>query len=72
MLSDSTRGRDPLLKREAYLRWGIPEYWIVDPEEREVTVVRPGQEDRVVGESLEWRPIEGSEPLVIDLDALFG
>jgi Uma2 family endonuclease len=72
VLSDSTRGRDLVLKREAYLRWGIPEYWIVDPEEREITIVREGQEDVLARERLEWRPRADVPALVLDVRALFG
>jgi Uma2 family endonuclease len=32
ILSASTRGNDVFLKKAAYARAGIPEYWIVDPE----------------------------------------
>lgn len=72
VLSDSTRARDIILKREAYERWSIPEYWIVDPEERVITVARPGHEDRTVMDRLEWRPLAHVAPLVIDVEALFG
>ena len=37
ILSPSTRARDQLLKFDLYARVGVPEYWIVNPEEREVT-----------------------------------
>ena len=33
ILSESTIDQDRVLKRELYERVGIPEYWIVDPEE---------------------------------------
>ncbi len=33
------RDRDYLAKREEYLTFGIEEYWIVDPQSREVTVL---------------------------------
>jgi Uma2 family endonuclease len=70
VLSDSTRGRDLVLKREAYLRWGIAEYWIVNPEKREVTVVRPtGDETRT--DTLVWQANPSVPPLVIDIAALF-
>ena len=36
ILSDSTINNDRVLKKELYERVGIPEYWIVDPEEHSV------------------------------------
>jgi Uma2 family endonuclease len=72
VLSDSTRGRDLVLKREAYQRWGIPEYWIVDPAERNVLVVRPEREDERVVDVLRWQPDPRIPPLEVDVAALFG
>jgi Uma2 family endonuclease len=34
------RRRDSVVKREEYARAGIPEYWIVDPKEERITVLR--------------------------------
>jgi Uma2 family endonuclease len=34
------RNRDYVVKREVYAKAGIPEYWIVDPEEKLVTVLK--------------------------------
>lgn len=39
ILSPNTAGRDQLLKRHAYARNEIPEYWLVDPDARTVTVL---------------------------------
>jgi Uma2 family endonuclease len=70
-LSTSTRWRDRGVKRDLYRKRAIPEYWIVDRWERDVTVVRPNEEDRVEAKSLVWLPAGASAPLVIDLPALF-
>ena len=40
ILSDSTRRRDETLKRDRYERFGVLEYWIVDPQRRTVRVFR--------------------------------
>jgi Uma2 family endonuclease len=38
--SPSTRKRDETIKRRLYERWGVPEYWVVDPELDVVRVYR--------------------------------
>ncbi len=48
ILSPSHPGNDRFLKRGVYARFGIPEYWIVDPVNGFVTVLRmsaPGKYD---------------------------
>ena len=39
ILSPSTTGRDRSLKRALYARYGVSEYWLVDPDARTVTVL---------------------------------
>lgn len=72
VLSASTRRRDHLQKRELYLDGGVAEYWIVDPEARNVRVVRAGQKDAVVTGVLRLDAPGAAAPLVLDLLALFG
>lgn len=44
ILSPSTRGRDLGAKRALYARFGVAEYWVVDPAARSVAVfVRDGE-----------------------------
>jgi len=68
VLSPSNRDRDLSVKRSNYLKWGVPEVWLVDPFEPTVRIARRGLERDVVlapPESLTWRG------LTIDLTALF-
>lgn len=39
VLSDSTRDRDTVLKKNLYFRHGVEEYWIVDPDEETVNIL---------------------------------
>ncbi|MEX2181730.1 MAG: Uma2 family endonuclease [Gemmatimonadaceae bacterium] len=71
ILSPSTRRRDLGIKRAAYRRWGIPEYWIVDTGRRTITVVRPGREDELVTDTLRWRPRPDVPVLEIALATIF-
>ncbi len=40
ILSDTTRRTDEIIKRKLYERYGVPEYWIVDPELETIKVYR--------------------------------
>ncbi len=44
ILSSSTESNDRGPKLKAYARFGVPEYWIVDPEERAIEVYLLGKE----------------------------
>lgn len=72
VLSPSTRRIDRGRKRVLYQGAGVPEYWIVDPDERRIERWRPGSD---VGEiltiTIEWAPPGAAEPLRIDVQALF-
>src|SRR6185436_10080738 len=62
IVSDSTRRRDYSGKRSLYRDAGIPEYWIVDGEDRTITVVRPSVDDVAVAGKLRWQPAGASKP----------
>jgi Uma2 family endonuclease len=46
ILSDSTRRTDEITKRRLYERWGVAEYWVVDPVIEAVKVYRRTGEGR--------------------------
>jgi len=46
ILSPSTRKRDEQVKRRLYARFGVREYWVVDPELDEVKVYRRADDGR--------------------------
>jgi Uma2 family endonuclease len=63
---------DYQVKRELYLRNGIPEYWAFSPEARNATRWRDRAEPgEVLSERLVWHPTGATEPLIIDLPELF-
>lgn len=39
ILSTATRGRDLEVKRKIYAAYGVPEYWIVDPEAESIEIL---------------------------------
>jgi Uma2 family endonuclease len=71
IISPTTRRRDYMHKRDFYLRIGIAEYWILDPERQAVTVARPGEENTVADRRLSWNPAGVAESLEIDVYDLF-
>jgi len=72
VLSPSSARADRHVKRGLYQSQGVPEYWMVDVEERVLERWRPGDmEATLLRESVAWQPLEGVEPLVIDLRAYF-
>ncbi len=72
VLSPSTRRRDQIQKRQLYLDAGVPEYWIVDGERREVRVIRQGLPDVVASGELVWQPTGVAQPLIVALKDVFG
>ena len=45
VLSPATAERDRTLKKVRYLRFGVREYWLVDPVSRTIEVMKTGQTD---------------------------
>lgn len=70
--SSSTRRRDLNQKRDFYMEDAlVPEYWAVDPSNRSVRIIRPGEPDRVETERFEWQPVGAATPLVVEVPRLF-
>ena len=71
VLSPLTRSRDRKEKRTIYGDARIQEYWIVDPEQKTVTVIARNELDRTVRDTLVWYPAEAAEALEIKLSDIF-
>lgn len=76
VLSPSTESRDRGIKLERYRHYGVPEYWIVDPDEGTVEVWRLAEGARVpvvvgAGGTLPWQPLEEGPVLEVVLAELF-
>ncbi|HWI65192.1 MAG TPA: Uma2 family endonuclease [Symbiobacteriaceae bacterium] len=62
ILSPSTSSRDLVLKRKLYGRFGVQEYWIVDPDARTIEVLTP------TASGLDtWRQLSAAETLTSPL-----
>jgi Uma2 family endonuclease len=75
VLSPSNRKHDRVRKRRFYARNGIPEYWIVDPEEHTIEVLERidgGLSYRQAGWYASGDVARSTQfELAIDIDALF-
>jgi Uma2 family endonuclease len=74
VLSATTRRRDLVHKRALYRDAGVPEYWVIDPEARQVRVVRQEADarDTITSEAIEWRPTGVSDAFVVRVASLVG
>lgn len=72
VFSPYTRRRDHMQKRDWYVEIGVGEYWVVEPEERSVRVIKRVVEDTIARDTLHWHPSAAESPLEIDLGSLFG
>lgn len=68
ILSPYTRRRDRGGKRGLYMEAGVAEYWVVDSEDRSITVITRRAGEQVVRETVLWHPIGGVEPLTVAVD----
>ena len=77
VVSPSTAARDRGQKLERYRTYGVPEYWVVDPDRRTVEVWRFGDGAREPtrygpGDILEWQPGVAAAVLEISVGDLLG
>jgi Uma2 family endonuclease len=77
VLSPSTADRDRGIKLERYRLYGVPVYWVVDPDERtfELWDLAGGASKPVVlgaADTLRWTPLGSAATLEIVLAELFG
>lgn len=76
VLSPSTAKRDRGVKLERYRVYGVPEYWVVDPEARTIEVwqlAEGASEPIVVGsaDTLRWTPTSGGPTMEVRVADLF-
>ena len=63
---------DYQIKRDLYLREGVAEYWIINPEARNVSRWRGrGDPGEILSETVDWRLVGASEPFVLELTEFF-
>jgi Uma2 family endonuclease len=72
LLSPTTRRRDQMQKKDFYRDARIPEYWIVDPEQAAIKVIRSGEPAVTVRDTLVWQPAGVPQPLTMDVARVFG
>jgi Uma2 family endonuclease len=73
IISPSSATRDRVTKRNLYARYGVPEYWLVDPDAKTVTIFSDPQDGRYQAEqAVSDVAISATIPgLSADLKALF-
>lgn len=71
VFSPTTRRRDQTYKKDFYEEVQIPEYWMIDPERREVTVFRAASKT-TVKDTFVWHPSGADEPLTISVASICG
>ncbi|MEH7238177.1 Uma2 family endonuclease [Bacillus sp. JJ1562] len=62
VLSKSTRSKDLIKKLDLYMSTGVSEYWIVNPDNKEVTVYL--FEDHNIGNSATYKKNEAAQSFI--------
>lgn len=72
IVAPETEHSDREVKRRHYMRFGVSEYWIVDPDQRRVERWRPAEDTpEILFETLTWQPEAPVIPLRIELAPFF-
>ena len=74
VLSPTSSSIDRVKKPRRYGDFGVPEYWVVDPEEQVVWVWRFAagkKEAERITDRITWQPAGASEPFALELSELF-
>jgi Uma2 family endonuclease len=70
--SPSNAAYDYHEKRKLYLANGVPEYWVVNPDARNISRWRmAGDPGEVLSQRIEWHPVGMKTPLSIDIPSFF-
>jgi Uma2 family endonuclease len=76
VVSPSTADPDRGVKLERYRHYGVPEYWMVDPDQTTIEHWRFGSTvEREIpgpGDELRWTPAGAGKVLSIDVDEILG
>lgn len=73
VVSPATSHQDRVIKRERYAYFGVPEYWIVDYDVKQVEVYRMLQDPlrpTIYSESFTWQPYPGGPVLILSVPDL--
>jgi len=72
VLSPGTANQDRFSKRRLYQEVGVPQYWIVDPDQKAIEVWIPeAQFPSTERECIVWQPNAADEEFVLRLEELF-
>ncbi len=76
VISPSTALLDRGIKRERYALYGVPLYWVVDVDLRQIEVYRlaesPDEPVEVATDTLTWQPVEGGPSLTLSVRHIVG
>ena len=71
IFSPGSRIYDREFKRDAYLKLGVREVWLVDADDRSVEISRAPGVSESVSDVILWRPPVGNVEVRVDLAAIF-